>query len=68
MKFNKNNIFKVMNLSNDMINIFNDYAFTLDTYFSIQENKEKHKDLYNQYMILNEDIKRVMIKNGFDKK
>ena len=68
MKFNKNKIIRTINLSNDMINIFNDYAFTLDTYFSIQENKEKHKDLYNQYMILNEDLKRVIIKNGFDKK
>ena len=68
MKLNNRKITKIISLSNDMINIFQDYAFNLDTYFSIEGNKEKHKDLYDQYMILNEDLKRVMIKNGFDKK
>ena len=68
MKLNNRKITKIISLYNDMINIFQDYAFNLDTYFSIPGNKEKHKDLYDQYMILNEDLKRFMIKNGFDKK
>lgn len=67
MKLNKNKVIRTINLSNDMINIFNDYAFDLDIYFSNEENKKNHKELYDKYMILSESLKGVIIKNGFDK-
>ena len=62
------NIKKVINLSNDMVNVFNDYAYTLDIYFKNENNRLEHKDLYQEYLNLNENLKKIMKKNGFDKK
>lgn len=60
-------ITKAMNLSNDLINIFTDYAFCLDDYFKSDINKKEHKDLYIEYLNLNKNLKEVLRKNGFDK-
>jgi hypothetical protein len=55
------------NLCNDLIDIFTDYAFCLDNYFKIEKNKVEHLDLYNEYKILNVNLKNAIRKNGFDK-
>lgn len=64
--FNK----KIMNsleLANDLINIFTDYAFGLDKYFEKEENRKESPYLYHEYIILNENIKRVVKERGFTK-
>lgn len=50
---------KIMNLNQDLINIFTDYAFALDYYFQDDNNKEEHKILYEEYKTLHENIKRL---------
>ena len=47
---------KIMNLNQDLINIFTDYAFALDYYFQDDNNKEEHKVLYEEYKNLNDNI------------
>lgn len=56
------------NLCNDLINIFTDYAYSLDEYFKIEKNKEEHLELFNEYQILNKNLKNVINKNGFGKR
>ena len=56
------------NLCNDLINIFTDYSYSLDEYFKIENNKEEHLELFNEYQILNENLKKAINKNGFGKR
>lgn len=58
---------KIMNLNYDLLNIFTDYVFILDYYFKDEKNKKEHSDLYNEYQILNENLKNSLKRNGFDK-
>lgn len=55
-------LIKAMNLSNDLLNIFTDYAFILDRYFANEKNKEEHKELYDEYQVLNQNLKDLMEK------
>lgn len=57
-----------INLCNDLINIFTDYCYSLDEYFKIEKNKEEHFELFNEYQILNKNLKNVINKNGFGKR
>lgn len=50
---------KLVNLVSNLINIFTDYSFTLDNYFKDEKNRKKHLDLYNEYMILNQNLKKL---------
>lgn len=59
---------KSFNLCNDLINIFNDYAYSLDEYFKEEKNRKEHLELWNEYQILNVNLKKTIKKNGFDKK
>ena len=65
-----NNIKKIkkqLNLCNDLINIFSDYAFVLDDYFQDENNREEHLKLWNEYQFLNVNLKDALKRNGFDK-
>ena len=66
MKFNQ--IRNQLNLCQDLINIFTDYSFGLDDYFKNEVNQKEHSVLYNEYLLLNENIKHAIKKNGFDKR
>lgn len=56
-----------LNLANDMINVFTDYSYSLDNYFKDEKNRTEHSELYEEYLILNKNLKSIMKKNGFDK-
>lgn len=58
----------LINLSYDLLNIFTDYCFSLDSYFKDENNRINHLDLYNEYMTLDINIKNCLKKNGLDKK
>ena len=53
---------KIINYSNDLINVFTDYAYSLDNYFKVEENKKKHEYLYNEYLILSKNLKEILNK------
>ena len=53
---------KVLNYSNDLINVFTDYAFSLDNYFKVEKNKKEHEYLYNEYLILSKNLKEILNK------
>lgn len=65
---NNRQIKKFIGLSNDLINIFQDYVLSLDNYFKSEENQKNHLELYNEYITLSINIKNAVKKNGFDKK
>ena len=48
---------KILNFAQDLINLFTDYSFSLDKYFKDEKNKKEHLDLYNEYQILNQNLK-----------
>lgn len=50
---------KITDLNYDLINIFTDYAYILDNYFKDKKNQEEHLTLYNEYMILSQNIKNL---------
>lgn len=50
---------KIMNLNYDLLNIFTDYAFSLDYYFKDEKNKNEHSDLYNEYITLQKNIEHL---------
>ena len=54
MKFKDLN--NIINFNQDLINVFTDYAFGLDKYFSKEENKLKHSELYEEYQVLNHNL------------
>ncbi len=58
---------KQLNLCNDLIDIFTDYAFVLDDYFQNENNREEHLELWNEYQILIVNLKDAFKRNGFDK-
>ncbi len=47
---------KKMQFSLDIVNAFNKYADSLDIYFSIEENRERNKDLFDLYNSLKDNI------------
>ena len=57
MKFKDLN--KIINFNQDLINVFTDYAFGLDKYFDKEENKLKHSELYEEYQVLNQNLKAL---------
>ena len=50
---------KIINFSQGLINIFTDYAFTLDRYFKDEKNKKEHKELFEEYQVLHQNLKRL---------
>ena len=46
---------KIMFVQN-VLEIFTDYSNNLDKYFETDENKENHKDLYNYYIQLRDEL------------
>lgn len=50
---------KIMNFNQKLINIFTDYAFGLDKYFKEEINRVEHKVLYDEYQILNQNLKAL---------
>lgn len=59
--FSKGGVFmkdmvKKMQFSLDIVNAFNKYADSLDIYFSIEENRERNKDLFDLYTSLKVNI------------
>ena len=56
MKFNEN---KIVHFANDLINLFTDYAFSLEHYFKDEKNKKEHIELYNEYQILNLNLRKL---------
>ena len=46
---------KIMFVQN-VLEIFTDYSNNLDKYFEKDENKENHKDLYNYYIQLRDEL------------
>lgn len=56
-----------INFSQDLVIIVKDYSIKMDSYFSSEENKNEHSDLYDIYQDFNENIKRIAKKNGLDK-
>ena len=67
MNKNIKKIRKQLNLCNDLIDIFTDYAFVLDDYFQDEINRKEHLKLWNEYQILNVNLKDAFKRNGFDK-
>ena len=67
MNKNINKIRRQLNLCNDLIDIFTDYALILDDYFQNENNREEHLELWNEYQYLNVNLKNAYKKNGFDK-
>ena len=67
MDKNIKKIRKQLNLCNDLIDIFTDYAFVLDDYFQDEINRKEHLKLWNEYQILNVNLKNAFKRNGFDK-
>lgn len=65
------NINKLMNsmfYTQDVIKEFTNYSKNLDEYFSIEENKLEHEDLYLYYLDLKENLKDLAIKHKVVKK
>ena len=59
--FSKGGVFmkdmvKKMQFSLDIVNAFNKYVDSLDIYFSIEENRERNKDLFDLYNSLKDNI------------
>lgn len=52
----KNNIINKLNFSLDLVNVFNTYSDSLDKYFSIEDNIERNKDLFELYNSLKFNI------------
>lgn len=53
------NVNKVLNFTAELKDLFVDYAFSLDKYFEDEKNRIEHKELYDEYIILNENIKKL---------
>ena len=50
------NIVSKLNFAMDLVNSFNDYSNILDVYFSLEENREKNKELFIYYQGLRDNI------------
>lgn len=50
------NIVSKLNFAMDLVNSFNDYSNILDVYFSLEENREKNKELFIYYQDLRNNI------------
>lgn len=50
------NIVSKLNFAMDLVNSFNDYSNILDVYFSLEENREKNKELFIYYQDLRDNI------------
>ncbi len=57
-----------INFSRDLVEIVKEYSSKMDSYFSSEENKINHSDLYDMYQDLSYSIKISAAKNGLDKK
>ena len=65
---NKKEIKKMLDFTDELINIFIDYSIVLDNYFRFEGNRLMHKDLYDEYKVLSSNIKDLIKKNGYDVK
>lgn len=59
---------KGLNFSNDMINVFSGYANNLDRYFADAQNRKEHRELYQEYLRLRDNLISITKKNGFYRK
>lgn len=59
---------KGLNFSNDMINVFSEYANNLDRYFVDEQNRKEHRELYQEYLRLRDNLISITKKNGFYRK
>lgn len=64
----KKEVKKYFKFCDDMINIFSDYAFKLDKYFSNEDNKILHQDLFFEYQVLKDDLNSLIERGEFIKK
>lgn len=46
-------------MAQDLITLFTHYANILDSYFKDAKNREEHSFLYEEYLNLGKDIKKV---------
>ena len=51
--------YKLINFVTELKNIFIDYAFCLDKYFKEEKNRIEHKELFEEYQVLNQNIKNL---------
>lgn len=63
---NKREVKRAIALANDFVNILKDYTYSLDEFFSTQENIDNNSYLYNEYVYLIENINNSMKKRGFN--
>ena len=50
---------KIMDFNHDLLNIFTDYVFGLDNYFKEEKNRIDHKELFEEYQVLNQNLKSL---------
>lgn len=58
---NKKEFNKRIKFCNDLVEIFSKYASDLDEYFSLEINREQHKELYVYYKSLIIDINDLKV-------
>lgn len=64
---NKREIKRAILLAQDVVDIVNDYCFSLEEFFEKGNNKFDHVELYNHYLVFSLNLKRATRKRGFDK-
>lgn len=47
---------RLIKLNTDMINIFTDYAFVLERYFEVANNRVNHYELYLEFQNLHSNL------------
>ena len=50
---------KILNFTHELKDVFIDYAFCLDKYFKDEKNRIEHKELFEEYQVLNQNIKNL---------
>ena len=55
----RRDIQKIMNFTNELINIFTDYSFSLEPYFKNEDNRKNNQALYEEFLTLNNNIKKL---------
>ena len=50
---------KITSLNYDLINIFTDYSIGLEQYFKSEDNRINHSELFEEFQVLNKNIKEL---------
>lgn len=50
---------EIMAFNKELLDIFTDYSFCLDKYFSDTNNQLQHKELFEEYQVLHQNLKRL---------